>query len=262
VAKVLDLQLRARPSVALAIPSEATLPRRAVQSVEMLMACNWKPGDHYLALDKIATIHIARNNIVHEFLSLPKSVEFLLMLDSDMVVPSNLIDIWVGNPNARLPFVSGYCTSKIWPYLPIPSMLTGMAELDGKPVHAYVPITNWAVGSGLQECDGVGMAAVCIRRDVLEAMEPPYFAFEGGGGEDFYFCRKLKEIKTVDASRGVPILVDTGTTIGHIGEFEAHPQDFFATKDDWLARTGKAEIDFRPLGRRDSAAIRQEAAAD
>jgi hypothetical protein len=224
VAKVLDLQLRARPSVALAIPSEATLPRRAVQSVEMLMACNWKPGDH-----------------------------FLLMLDSDMVVPSNLIDIWVGNPNARLPFVSGYCTSKIWPYLPIPSMLTGMAELDGKPVHAYVPITNWAVGSGLQECDGVGMAAVCIRRDVLEAMEPPYFAFEGGGGEDFYFCRKLKEIKTVDASRGVPILVDTGTTIGHIGEFEAHPQDFFATKDDWLARTGKAEIDFRP---------RQEAAAD
>ena len=47
----------------------------------------------------------------------------------------------------------------------------------------------------LAQYDGCGMHFTMIRRDVIEALRPPYFIMQGktGAGEDFYFCRKVKE---------------------------------------------------------------------
>ncbi len=230
--KILDLQLKSRPGIALAIPCEATLPRKAVMSVLLMMAHSWKPGlDHLLTLPKVATVQHTRNAIVRHFLELPENVQFLVMIDSDMVVPTNLLDIWVTRPEYRLPFISAYCTSKEFPYKPIPSMYAGMFDQDGMQMHGYKAITDMQPNTGLQRVDGVGMAAVCIRRDVLEQMTPPWFAFdEGYSGEDLYFCSKLGNIITPDAPNGVWVTVDTHVQVGHVGEHVAYPDDWFANK--------------------------------
>lgn len=228
--QILDMQLRNRPNIALAVPVEYHAPAKAMMAQMLMMSCCWKPGDYFLTLPKVAATHVTRNAFVTQFLELPESVEFLVMLDSDMVPPANLIDIWVGREDYRFPFISAYCTTKVYPYEPIPSVYHGAVERDGQTVHGYRAITDMEVNSGIQRVDGVGMAAVCIRRDVLEQIEPPYFAWEGGGGEDFYFCRKVQEVKTPDAPDGVWIAIDTHVQVGHVGEFVAYPDHWFQNR--------------------------------
>ena len=66
----------------------------------------------------------------------------------------------------------------------------------------------------LWEIDGCGMHFTMIRRDVVEAIKHPLFLDKGttGAGEDFYFCRKVREA-------GFPIYIDESIHTGHsIGE--------------------------------------------
>lgn len=237
---VLDFQLKgARPSVALAIPTTEFIPRKAFMSQMLMMTTCWRPGDVFLTMPRIAAITIARNTIVEKFLEMPERVRFLMMIDSDMVVPSNLIERWVGDPTCRAPFISGYCTQKEYPYLPVVSRRHGTLDAYGETHAAYRPITNIAVNSGAHKVDGVGAACLCIRRDVLQAITPPWFV---GPGEDYYFCRKVQEVATPEMPDGVWIVVDSGAEIGHIGESIAYPEDWFRVKDTYLADTGREEI--------------------
>ena len=63
----------------------------------------------------------------------------------------------------------------------------------------------------LFEVDGCGMHFTLIRRDVFEAIKKPYFVHMGktGSGEDFYFCKKVKEA-------GFPIYTDLSIHTGHL----------------------------------------------
>jgi hypothetical protein len=62
----------------------------------------------------------------------------------------------------------------------------------------------------LMEVDGCGMHFCLIRRDVIEAIEPPWFKRnQAGAGEDFYFCRKVKEA-------GFGIYLDLSVQTGHV----------------------------------------------
>ena len=76
--------------------------------------------------------------------------------------------------------------------------------------------------TGLFEISQAGLPGAVIRREVLEAVGDPWFEWNtiydltrGVGkiqlrmGEDFYFCRKVKE-------KGFKIFVDLAQTIGHI----------------------------------------------
>jgi len=62
----------------------------------------------------------------------------------------------------------------------------------------------------LIECDGVGGGCLLIHRQVLDAIEPPWFEYNKGTfvGEDFYFCRKVE-------AAGFKIFVDPGVICGH-----------------------------------------------
>ena len=159
-----------------------------------------------------------------------------------MLRGATLTGMGVGGEDSRFPFISAYCVRKEWPYLPIPSKHAGTIERDGQTVNVYDPVTNLEINSGVVGVDGVGMAAVCIRRDVLEAMEPPYFSFEGGG-EDLFFCRKLQALRLPGWKGGVPIAIDTHMQVGHVGEMIAYPSDWITVKPTYLSESGKEEID-------------------
>jgi GT2 family glycosyltransferase len=64
--------------------------------------------------------------------------------------------------------------------------------------------------SDLFKIDGCGMHFVMIRRDVLEAIDPPWFQYTvAGAGEDFAFCRKVR-------AAGFDIYADLSVYSGHI----------------------------------------------
>lgn len=81
-------------------------------------------------------------------------------------------------------------------------------EIDKIEDNAYnFPKTD----NDLREVDGCGMHFTMIRRDVIEAVKPPYFVMMGntGAGEDFFFSKKVREA-------GFPIYFDVGVHTGHL----------------------------------------------
>lgn len=59
--------------------------------------------------------------------------------------------------------------------------------------------------------DGCGAGCLLVHRRVIEKLEKPYFKYIEGstGGEDFYFCRKIRDA-------GFPIYLDVGVICGHM----------------------------------------------
>ena len=61
----------------------------------------------------------------------------------------------------------------------------------------------------LLEIDGCGAHFIMVKRSALELISPPWFVGNAmGGGEDFFFCRKLKEF-------GYRIYIDLGIHTSH-----------------------------------------------
>jgi hypothetical protein len=84
----------------------------------------------------------------------------------------------------------------------------------GEPLYRqHQPLT------GLQECDAVGGSGLLIKREVFEAIKPPYFKFEYDDdgysvlSEDLYFCNKVR-------AAGYKIYADCDLVQSHIKELD------------------------------------------
>ncbi len=235
-----------RGPVVVGIPMTEMVSRTAFWNFAFLFRDGMKHGDAIIPVIKIAVPAEARNDMIRKFLNdWDEKYRFLLMFDSDMIVPLEAIDALTGYD---VPFVSGYTTLKNYPYTPIPSVKAESSIEDGEVVQGYRAITNWEPSSGIQECDGTGAAALCLRRDLLSAMRDPWFK-HGVMGEDYYFCQRVQETKLPGYPDGVPILVSTDIPIGHIGEDVGWPHKWFEVKDQWYAdHPDKGETDAEVIG--------------
>ena len=123
-----------------------------------------------------------RNVIVKEFLS--TDIEWLIMVDSDVVIPQNLLDLVTKGK----PIISG----RVVVHKNKANYLMALLEKDGR----LLPLKELNTP---QQVDAVGTGCIAIHRSVLEKLEPPYFKFvyDKDGlviyGEDFYFCKKAIE---------------------------------------------------------------------
>jgi glycosyltransferase involved in cell wall biosynthesis len=171
----------------------------------------------------------ARNMIVNTFLNNPAKPDFLLLTDSDAT--------WAGKKavdrlmERNLPMVCGTFFKRDIPPVPTigPSASTNASGDSmynfGKTIEAVLArisksglkddeVNNNLVlpkdESDLFKIDGCGMHFVMIRRDVLEAIDPPWFQYTvPGAGEDFAFCRKVR-------AAGFDIYADLSVYSGHI----------------------------------------------
>jgi hypothetical protein len=223
-----------RPAVAVAIPMNFSLHRDAVIS-QLNLVRRIRDDDVTLWTNETAVVSFARNNLVKRFLELPEEVEYLLMLDDDIVVdPATIEKLTI----LKQDVVSAVYYKKSAPYEPVAYMATTgqpnataafgiFGEKDTDYHSIDVPFDK-----GLFRVDGVGAGCLLVHRRVYAAMEPPWFKFEGSG-EDLYFCRKAQRL-------GYTITLDTSLHLGHVGTR-------ITTHEDW-EREGRDTFEMTTLG--------------
>lgn len=149
----------------------------------------------------------ARNEIARRAL---ESYDFALMVDSDVVVPDNLLD-YLLDPEADVVLA---------PY-PRKNTKRGRSELfrlgaEGWGDDANIPIRELRSTGGRLDVKGGGMGCALIRSSVFSRIGYPWFEYRPNGdgaylSEDFCFCRKAREA-------GIDIQADCRAVCGHLTE--------------------------------------------
>ncbi len=209
----------------------------------------------YKFIESGPRIASARNRLVREFLDEPsfKDVEWLLMLDSDMVFDEKLLpalfqEVRDAQGNLKRPIVGGLCfgggRGKVFPTM---YEIVDPATHNGEAVHI---ITDWSEGAAVQ-VDATGAACLLVHRSVYETMherigEPvPWFAesiYKGAEfGEDWTFCLRA-------GSMGYPIIVNTNAKVGHQKPITMD-EDFWRSGTVPLETKEKPEAPVIPMNR-------------
>lgn len=143
-----------------------------------------------------------------------KKMDWLLWVDSDMKFPKETLHHLLGQALEHdLKCVGANCVTKV-----IPSEPTARYEGDGpKGKKVYTEPGS----EGLEEVWRLGFGCMLTHMDLYREMEEPWFDMpyseEVGAyyGEDWYFCKKVKEM-----GYGVWVDHDLSKVIKHIGGFE------------------------------------------
>ena len=141
----------------------------------------------------------ARNLCHKEFLN--ERHDYLFFLDANTIPKPDILDRLLAH---GVPMVAGLV--QIWQEHLIPMSMRWDKEANGYKPH---------YGDGLQQVDVTTCACTLIKREVMESVERPAFAFTQsdefgteGLSEDFYFCKRVREA-------GFPIAVDFDAICDH-----------------------------------------------
>jgi len=127
-----------------------------------------------------------RNTIVQKFLA-QKEYEYLMMIDSDIVPPPNILKLVDFHKDIITPLMFCLQKGEVRP-------LTLKMAKDG----IYDIPKEYLDKSGLIEVDATGTGCIIISRKVLETIKHPFEnIYDKDGikrwGNDLYFCRRAKE---------------------------------------------------------------------
>lgn len=168
----------------------------------------------------------ARNKIVR--MALDSKTTHLLFLDTDIIVPPNLIIRMFKETND--PVVSGLYFTRIPPFEPV-AYLEG-EFINGRNLH---PITEYPEDK-LIDVDLVGMGCCLIDCAFLLEMyktfngDGRWFAFEPGNGEDVWFCNRVRKM-------GYKPKLHTGLLCGHHA-------NIIVIDDHWRRSRSKKDLIF------------------
>jgi hypothetical protein len=136
----------------------------------------------------------ARNELVGEFLS--SKADIMFFLDSDVCPPNDLFDIVLEHDKWKL-------AGAPYPVQMVPGgherpqiLFTAYkGRSSGGLVAANIP------SQGTEFIDGLATGCLFIKREILEALPKPYFAFayeeetrKMTAGEDLSFCRRMTDL--------------------------------------------------------------------
>lgn len=144
----------------------------------------------------------ARNEI-HKTFVRESSLPYLMMLDSDIMFPPDLLDRLMAH---KLPIVGGWYRDKnAEDHHPV--VYDYVNDDEGVSVFRY----RKEAGTGLEKVDAMGAGCWLMTRETAEALgEEPYGKNIAGGGEDMKLCRRLMEL-------GIPLHVDWSINCAHLG---------------------------------------------
>jgi hypothetical protein len=153
-----------------------------------------------LAMPKGTYLGKARNT-VHKAYVTHSNLPYLMMLDSDIAFPPNMLEALMAH---NLPIVGGWYRDKNKENNP-PTVYDFIEEKED-----VVYFRNRTEpGKGLEKVDGMGAGCWLMSRETAVALgEEPYETF--GGGEDFKLSRKLMKL-------GIPLHVEWSINCAHFG---------------------------------------------
>ena len=164
--------------------------------------------------DRVTPHDSARNQIVEYFFNAPVKFTHLLMIDSDTIPPYDALPKLLRHDvpvlSAMVSIVGYNSKEKKWEFY---DNTYQDRETDANGV---VTQTNIAIrDTGLQKIFRCGAACLLIKREVLEALKPPYFRFDMNEertkhtrSEDIYFCDQVRDA-------GFDIYAETDVHCGH-----------------------------------------------
>lgn len=141
----------------------------------------------------------ARNTLAR--MALDQGADWLWFMDDDHAFAPGMLEQLLAH---RVPLVTPVCLTRVAPFMPVQ-----YTEKLPDREHGYLPIplVQYPDG-GLVKLEAGGCAGMLIRREVLEAIEPPWFEYTDRS-EDIIFCEKAK-------AAGFEIYCDLDARLGHI----------------------------------------------
>jgi GT2 family glycosyltransferase len=144
--------------------------------------------------DHVSPVDRARNQIVQTFLNTPAHFTHLFFIDSDTIPPHDALERLLSHD---LPFVSGltpiakYDDEKHTWFTIDNCFVEPERDENGKATETHVPARN----TGLHKIFRCGASCMLIKREVFEALTPPYYLFDYNDehtihtrSEDIRFC--------------------------------------------------------------------------
>lgn len=149
----------------------------------------------------------ARNTLAK--LVLENGHDWLWFMDDDHVFDPEMLNRLLAHD---LPLVTPICLTRQAPFRPV-QYTEKNPEAD--KVYLPVPLDVMKQTGGLVELEAGGCAGMLIRREVLEAIEPPWF-IHADRSEDIIFVEKAKEA-------GFKLVCDLTCRLGHIAVCMVEP---------------------------------------
>lgn len=181
-----------------------------------------KPKNTRLYMDPNLPLDVNRNNAVKE--ALESNCEYIFFIDHDNILPSNLL---IKLLEYNVPVVGALYFERKYPHLP----LIYTFEQDFQTVRV-----EYNYPKGLVRCDVIGLGCSLFKMEVFKQMPEPWFCYEYKdrvwGTEDIAFFHKLKEV-------GVPVLIDTINTVGHLSSNVVDEGDWLFYKNGYLEKVNQ-----------------------
>lgn len=140
----------------------------------------------------------ARNSLVQ--LTLETGADWLWFMDDDHAFPPDMLEKLLAH---ELPLVTPICLTRTAPFMPVQYT----QRQEGQHQYLPIPLTDYPE-SGLVQLEAGGCAGMLIRREVLEAIESPWFEYTDRS-EDIVFCEKAQRA-------GFALYCDLTARLGHI----------------------------------------------
>ena len=161
------------------------------------MSSMFKPS-HRIHIIQGHNIHILRNDLVEMALR-NEDCTHLFFLDSDVVMPPyGLMRLLRRSMEQNMDIVTGIYLMKAPPYAPLAIMRPKHIITGKKKYNYYFQITQELLNK-VVPVDATGAGCLLIKREVIEAMDPPWFdvTLQEHGlsaiGEDLYFFDRAIE---------------------------------------------------------------------
>ena len=242
---------RADVRILVAMPNTGMIQPDTLESVQRAIAASQCSEDIQTRFLSCAPVELARHRLVREFLE-QSQASHLLFVDSDMGLPDDAIDrlIALDKPIAALPCAmfdpstTRRCpgvTTNIWrlespPETPLAQQIVRFLNPDELPDEPF-------------PCHATGLACCMIRREALEAMPWPMFAFTFA--DDYQSTRVSEDAHffALARQRGYQVWVDPGVICDHYKSVDlTRLEDFFA--DDplcWPWHKGRCPETVEPV---------------
>jgi GT2 family glycosyltransferase len=185
--------LESTPNILISVPTRENIHAGTVGWLLVAMqdasTVGYNLGVHILCSPY--PLECQRNNQIFDFLKEDKSYTHLFLLDSDNVPQRGTIEKFLDYDLDVVHAVGA-------------ALIEGKAIITAGWTQDEAKYKRYAVSDenakGLQKVDGIGASGVLIKREVIEALEYPYFKVEYDDndgtlilGEDYYFSRKIRE---------------------------------------------------------------------